>query len=78
VCCGHPYGYCRCNEDDSSVAVAYFNCSPDGVDALDLTFSRPVKNVRLIGGAGDLIDPLTVRIKDVSSFGYVAAVAEYI
>jgi hypothetical protein len=78
VCNGHPYGYCRCNEDDRSVAIAYFNCSPDGIDTLSFTFSRPVKNVNIIGGEGNVTDTGTVIIKDIRSFGYVGIEAEYI
>ena len=77
-CNGHPYGYCRCNEDDSSVAIAYFNCSPDGIDSLDITFSREVESVKVIGGSGRQTSPRVVTLKDIRSFGYVAVEAKYI
>ena len=33
-CTGEPFGYCRCNEDENSIAVAYFNCTSDGIEKL--------------------------------------------
>lgn len=77
-CCGHPYGYCRCNEDDSSVTVAYFNCSPDEIDSLEFNFSRPVKNARFIVGTGELTSPTSAKISHIRSFGYTAIEADYI
>lgn len=76
-CCGHPCGYCRCNEDDTSVAVAYFNCSPDGIDKLKVTFNKSIKNINIIGGRGTQTDERTVILEDIRSFGYVAITAEY-
>jgi hypothetical protein len=76
-CFGHPYGYCRCNEDADSVAVAYFNCSPDAVSELSFTFSKAVKSVKIIGGSGDKLDSNTLVIHNIQSFGYVAIEAEY-
>ena len=76
-CCGHPYGYCRCNEDDASVAVAYFNCSPDGIDKLKFTFNKAIKSINVIGGRGTQTDERTIILEDIRSFGYVAITAEY-
>lgn len=76
-CAGAPYGYCRCSADGSSVAVAYFNCSPDGIGALEFRFARDVRSVRVLGGKGEQIDARTVRAVDVRGFGYVSVVAEY-
>ena len=76
-CCGHPYGYCRCNEDDSSVAVAYFNCSPDGIDKLKIAFNKPVKSINIIGGKGTQTNDRTIVLEDIRSFGYAAITAEY-
>lgn len=77
-CTGQPYGYCRCNEDDTSVAVAYFNCSPDGIEKLDFRFARDVKCVKVITGRGAQTDTHTVSIKDICGYGYVAIEAEYV
>jgi hypothetical protein len=73
----HPYGYCRCNEDADSVAVAYFNCSPDGIDKLKLTFNKPIKSINVIGGKGMQIDEKTAVLEDICSFGYAAITADY-
>ena len=78
TCCGEPYGYCRCNEDESSLAVAYFNCSPDHIGALDFKFARDVKNVNVIGGKGEIKDARTVCVEDIRGFGYVAIEADYV
>ena len=76
-CFGHPYGYCRCNEDDDSVAVAYFNCSPDGIDKLKFVFNKSIKSINVIGGRGTQTDERTVILEDIRSFGYVAITAYY-
>ena len=76
ICCGHPYGYCRCNEDQHSVAAAYFNCSPDGIDKLDFSFYRDVKKVKIIGGKGSQTNPRTVTVRDIRAYAYVAIEAE--
>ena len=78
TCYGEPYGYCRCNEDENSVAVAYFNCSPDGIEKLDFKFARDVKNVKIIGGKGTVTDARTVCVEDIRGFGYVAIEADYV
>ena len=77
-CTGEPYGYCRCNEDGHSVAVAYFNCTSDGIAQLDFRFARDVQSVRIIGGRGTQTDARTVRVEDVRGYGYVAIEAEYV
>jgi hypothetical protein len=76
-CTGEPYGYCRCNENENSVAVAYFNCTSDGIETLDFKFARDVKNVSIIGAKGRKTDARTVRVEDVRGYGYVAIEAEY-
>lgn len=76
-CTGEPYGYCRCNENENSVAVAYFNCTSDGIETLDFKFARDVKNVSIIGAKGTKTDARTVRVEDVRGYGYVAIEAEY-
>ena len=78
ACYGNPFGYCRCNEDETSVVAAYFNCTVDGIDKLDFKFSRDVKNVKIIGGTGKQTDVRTVVLEDIRAFGYVAVEAEYI
>ena len=77
-CTGEPYGYCRCNEDENSVAVAYFNCTADGIEKLDFRFARDVKNIKIIGGKGEQRNARTVSIEDIRGFGYVALEAEYV
>ena len=77
-CTGEPYGYCRCNEDESSLAVAYFNCTSDGIENLDFRFARDVKSVTVIGGKGTQTDARTVRVEDIRGYGYAALVAEYV
>lgn len=76
-CTGEPYGYCRCNENENSVAVAYFNCTSDGIETLDFKFARDVKNVSIIGAKGTQTDARTVRVEDIRGYGYVAIEAEY-
>lgn len=77
-CTGEPYGYCRCNEDERSVAVAYFNCTADGIENLDFRFARDVKSVKIIGGNGTQTDACTVRVEDIHGYGYVVIEAEYV
>ena len=77
VCTGHPFLYCRSNESEDSVAVAYFNCSADGIDEATVTFARDVKSVQVIGGSGEQVNKHTVRLFDLRSFGYVCIEAEY-
>ena len=77
-CTGEPYGYCRCNENENSVAVAYFNCTSDGIEALDFRFAREVTRVRIIGGKGTQTDTHTVKVEDIRGYGYVALVADYV
>lgn len=76
TCNGFPYGYCRCNAKDNRVAVAYFNCGPDGIDALDFRFDGRIKDFRIIGGTGELTDDHTIAVHDIKAFGYVAIDAE--
>ena len=76
-CEGNPFLYCRINEDEKSIAAAYFNCAVDGIDEATVTFPRDVKNVRVIGGEGKQESPRPVKILDVRSFGYVCVTAEY-
>ena len=78
ACYGNPFGYCRCNEDETSVVAAYFNCTVDGIDKLDFKFSRDVKNVKIIGGTGKQTDARTVVLEDIRAYGYVAVEAEYV
>ena len=78
VCVGHPFLYCRTNEGAGSVAVAYFNCSADGIDEATVTFARDIVNVRVIGGMGEQTDARTVKLLDLRSFGYVCVVADYV
>ena len=70
VCVGAPYGYCRCNEKDDTVVLAYFNCGPDGVDALDCRFAFPIRDFRVIGGVGERTDERTIVLRDIRPFGY--------
>lgn len=77
-CTGEPFGYCRCNEDEGSVAVAYFNCTSDGIEKLDFKFARDVKLLKIIGGSGEQTDARTVRVEDIRGYGYVAIEAEYV
>ena len=76
-CEGHPFLYCLTNEDEKSVAVAYFNCAVDGIDEAEVTFARDVKNVKIIAGKGEQTDSRTVKLYDVRSFGYACVEAEY-
>jgi len=76
-CEGHPFLYARCNEDASSVAVAYFNCAVDGIEKATLHFARDVKDVKFIGCKGEQIDARTVELFDVRSFGCACVEAEY-
>ena len=76
-CEGNPFLYCLTNEDESSVAVAYFNCSVDGIDETEVTFARDVKNVKIIGGKGEQTGKRTAKICDLRSFGYVCIEADY-
>ena len=73
----NPFLYCLANEDEKSVAVAYFNCAVDGIDETEVTFARDVKNVRVIGGTGEQIDARIVKLFDIRSFGYVCIEADY-
>ena len=77
-CTGEPYGYCRCNENDTSAAVAYFNCTSDCIASLDFKFARDVRNVNIIGGKGAQLSPRTVRVEDIRGYGYVAIEADYL
>ena len=76
-CEGNPFLYCLTNEDESSVAAAYFNCAVDGIDETEVTFARDLKNVRVIGGKGKQTGARTVKICDLRSFGYVCIEADY-
>ena len=76
-CEGYPFLYARANEDENSVAVAYFNCSVDGIDEAEVPFARDLKNVRVIAGEGEQTGARTVKIRDLRSFGYVCIEAEY-
>ena len=78
ACMGHPFLYCRTNEDANSVAVAYFNCSADGIDEAEITFARDVKKLRVIGGKGEQTNARTLKLLDLRSFGYVCVEAEYV
>ena len=60
------------------MAVAYFNCSPDHIGALDFKFARDVKNVNVIGGKGEFKDARTVCVEDIRGFGYVAIEVDYV
>ena len=77
VCTGHPHLYCRCNEDENGVAVAYFNCTVDGIEHATVTFARAVTDVRVIGGKGKQIDEHTVELRDICAYGFVGIEASY-
>lgn len=77
-CTGNPFGYCRCNENDNSVAVAYFNCTSDGIENLDIRFARDIKSIKIIVGNGEQADARTARVNDIRGYGYVAIEAEYV
>lgn len=77
VCTGHPHLYCRCNEDEGGVSVAYFNCSADGIDRATVTFARPVTSVRVLGGKGRQVDAHSVELEDIRAYGYVCIDATY-
>lgn len=77
VCTGNPHLYCRCNESEDSVAVAYFNCTADGVEKTTVSFARPIASANVIGGKGRLLDEHTVLLEDVRAYGYVAIEAQY-
>ena len=77
VCTGHPHLYCRCNEDADGVAVAYFNCTLDAIDKATVRFARPIKDVRVIGGAGEKIDARTVELRDIRAYGFACIEAQY-
>ena len=76
TCNGHPFGYLRCNRDDKTVAAAYFNCTPDGIDKLEFKFAGAIKNAKVIGGVGEKTSDNTVTVSDVRGYGYVTVVAE--
>ncbi len=77
-CFGNPYLYCRCNETQGAVAVAYFNCTVDGIAKTEVKFARAVKNVKIIGGRGAQLNETTVQLQNVPAYGYVAVCADYI
>ena len=74
---GHPYGYIRCNRSENTLATAYFNCTPDGIDKLEFKFVSPVKNVKIIGAGGEQTSPTTVTVNDVRGFGYVGIECDF-
>ncbi len=78
VCTGHPHLYCRCNEDEQGLALAYFNCTADEIDKTVVHFERAVANVRIIGGNGRLLNAHTVELSDLRAYGYVTIEATYI
>ena len=63
---------------ETSVVAAYFNCTVDGIDKLVFKFSRDVRNIKIIGGAGKQTDMRTVEVEDIRAYGYVAVEAEYV
>jgi len=77
-CSAEPFGYLRCNENENSVACAYFNCTADAPESLTFTFSKDVKNVNIIMGNGTQTDARTVTINDIRAYGCAAFVAEYV
>ncbi len=74
---GNPFLYALCNEDEKGIAVAYFNGSDDAISAATVHFANALKEAKLIGGKGELLDAHTVRIDALPAFGYVAIEAEY-
>ncbi len=78
VCTGHPHLYCRCNEDEQGVAVAYFNCTADGIDKTVVRFARAISNVRILGGNGRQLNAHAVELADIRGYGYVGIAADYV
>ncbi len=78
VCTGHPHLYCRCNESDTALAVAYFNCTADGIDKTVVRFGRAITNVKIIAGSGRQLNAHAVELTDIRAYGYASIEATYI
>jgi hypothetical protein len=59
-------------ENDTELAVAYFNMHADEVYDLDIDLERHVKDVTFIGCDGYVTDEKHIKINYIKPFGFTA------
>lgn len=71
-CKSSPYLYSIVKENDTELAVAYFNMHADEVYDLDIELERNVKDVTFIGCDGYVTDEKHIKINYIKPFGFAA------